>query len=89
MRERIARALAEDTDRTMPRFVQQKWEGLTGLARAAMYRRADAVLEAMRTPTLHMKQEAGDAVIVGCCNLQLRDAEKVWNIMIDAAAKER
>lgn len=46
---------------------------------------ARAAIEAMREPTMHMKQEAGDTVVVGCCNLQLRDADEVWKVMIDAA----
>jgi len=48
---------------------------------------ARAAIEAMREPTMEMLQEAGDRVVVGCCNLQLADAEEVWQAMIDQALK--
>lgn len=83
MRERIARALAEDIDRTMPRFVQQKWDDLTDLAKAAMFRRADAVLEAMMVPTPEMLravdgEDADKMVARG-------RAYSAWQSMITAA----
>lgn len=78
--ERVARAIAKAnaiSPDEVDYFGAPVWIGWKPAARAA--------IEAMREPTMHMKQEAGDAIVVGCCNLQLRDAEAVWKIMIDAA----
>lgn len=46
---------------------------------------ARAALVAMIEPSEHMKQEACDTVVVGCCNLDLHEAEEIWRTMINAA----
>jgi hypothetical protein len=48
MIERAGRAIHKAMDAPMPRFVQQRWEDLTELARRAMMIRAIAAIGALR-----------------------------------------
>lgn len=95
MREKIARAIHASMDEPMPRFVQQKWEDLTDLAREAMFRRADAVLDALTEPTLEMGDAGRDVTGAGhpyspepIPPLGYLQIGLIWNRMIAKAKEE-
>lgn len=79
MIERVAKAIHTAMDEPMPRFVQQKWEDLTDLAREAMLQRARAAIEAMREPDDDMLTAGFDAGDFEC------PLTPIWQAMIDKA----
>lgn len=81
MREKIARALADDIQDPLPRFTHQKWEDLTELAKDAMFRRADAALSAMREPDEAMCWAISEQVVGN------KSATAIWQAAMIAAAQ--
>jgi len=59
MREKIARAICTYMEAGFPTRVQMEWGELSAPARAAMFARADAVLDALMEPTSGMELAGG------------------------------
>lgn len=81
--EKMARAMLDDMNRGMPRFVAQTWEQCTDLARESMLFRARKALEAMRGDPGH---DITAAVVPP--GKDRSDVLRIWNALIDAALKE-
>lgn len=95
MREKIARAMLEDINDSLPRFTAQTWEQCTDLARESLLRRADNVLRAMREPTEKSLGAMGRAwasshygPVRQPDDWLERDMRAVAGAMIDAALEE-
>jgi hypothetical protein len=83
MIERVARSMAGDIEEGFPRRVQQSWDDLTTLAKAAMRQRARIAIEAMREPTEAMAA-AGD--LPGWDDITtIGHSLEVWHAMIETA----
>jgi hypothetical protein len=79
MIERVARAIHEAMDESLPPRLRQPWDELSVPAQGCMFIRARAAILAMREPTEAMVEAAGlEPPSV---------AEIVWRDMLDAALK--
>lgn len=84
--ERVARACHQAVEETMPARCRQRWDDITDLAKACMFVRARAAIEAMREPNGAMI-DAGRVADENepCGNLR---PEVTFHAMIDAALAE-
>jgi hypothetical protein len=89
--ERVARALAEDIETSLPPRTKMAWEELTAPAKATMLRRARVAIEAMRGPTPEMKEAGIEAIadaemtVRQWLNFSADDLGPAFNAMIDRA----
>jgi hypothetical protein len=87
--ERVARAIAEDIETSLPPRTKMAWEELTLPARATMLRRARIAIEAMREPSEEMITVGVDDALKGPgigAYLNWRDyVASRFRLMIDAA----
>ena len=88
MIERVAKAMAEATEKMLPARVWQHWEDMSMPAKAAYRVRARSVIEAMKLPTVPMLDAAclvGPDTNSGEFNYD--DAANVYSAMINEALK--